>query len=388
MSLTLMPESQPAPLPSGARVVFAGQLASMTHKDAWRAVRSAGGRPGSVVSRRTDLLVIGEHGWPLQSDGSVSGNLRRARELNVRIVPEHTFLQLVGRDASAPARKPYSADVICRLLNVTPAALRTWEKHGLVSSRDGAYDYADIVSLRTVADLVSRGVRPEKIADSLRSLESLLPGTDRPLMQLRLVSDSPRQIVAEVGELRIRPDGQLLLNFDPLATHAPPPGTLKLRRDDCTATEWFERGQLLEDEQDFDGAVDAYHRAIALEPRFPEAYFNLGNALRGLSRPDAAIEMYSLAAAQDPTLAEAWYNAADVHDEHGRLEESIRCLRSALEASPTYSDAHFNLALCCERTGRRDDAVKHWREYLRLDPASDWSRIARQHVDQLNRRER
>ncbi|MCG3128195.1 MAG: DNA ligase [Phycisphaerae bacterium] len=381
-------DSSPLPLrlPAGARVVFAGQLSSMTHKDAWRAVRSAGGRPAGVVSRRTDLLVVGQHGWPLQSDGSVSGNLRRARELDVRIVPEHAFLKLVGRDSLAPPGKPYTADVICRLLNVTPAALRAWERHGLVTSQHGSYDYADIVSLRAIADLVARGVRAEKIAESLRSLAPLLPGTERPLAQLRLVSDSPRQIVAEIGDLRVRPDGQLLLNFDPQRTDAPAPETLKLRHDDESATEWFERAQLLEDEQDFDGAVNAYRRAIALEPRFPEVYFNLGNALRGLAKPDAAIEMYHLAAAQDPTLAEAWYNAADVHEEQGRVEESIRCLRAALQASPSYCDAHFNLALCYEQTGCVGEALTHWREYLRLDPSSDWSRIARQHVEQLTRR--
>ena len=40
-------------------------------------------------------------------------------------------------------------------------------------------------------------------------------------------------------------------------------------------------------------AVATYREAIAREPNFPEAYNNLGNALREAGRPDEAIACYT-----------------------------------------------------------------------------------------------
>ena len=49
----------------------------------------------------------------------------------------------------------------------------------------------------------------------------------------------------------------------------------------------FEQGKL-------DGAIATYREALAHEPNFPEAYNNLGNALREAGRVDEAIQCYTL----------------------------------------------------------------------------------------------
>ena len=41
-------------------------------------------------------------------------------------------------------------------------------------------------------------------------------------------------------------------------------------------------------------AIQTYQDAITREPNFPEAYNNLGNALREASRPDEAIACYTM----------------------------------------------------------------------------------------------
>ena len=41
-------------------------------------------------------------------------------------------------------------------------------------------------------------------------------------------------------------------------------------------------------------AIDTYRQAIAHEPHFPEAYNNLGNALREAGRADEAVQCYTL----------------------------------------------------------------------------------------------
>jgi len=79
-------------------------------------------------------------------------------------------------------------------------------------------------------------------------------------------------------------------------------------------------------------------------------------------------------------MAVSWYNLADLQEEDGRLEEAQSSLLRAIEVCPGYADAHFNLAWCCERLGRPEDARTHWAAYLKLDPASEWADVARQHL--------
>ena len=55
----------------------------------------------------------------------------------------------------------------------------------------------------------------------------------------------------------------------------------------CCAGVLFEQGKL-------DGAIATYREALAHEPNFPEAYNNLGNALREAGRVDEAIQCYTL----------------------------------------------------------------------------------------------
>ena len=59
-------------------VAFTGRLACMTRAEAFEVVRSHGGTPSQAVTRQTDVLVVGELGWPLLDDGRPSNKLSRA----------------------------------------------------------------------------------------------------------------------------------------------------------------------------------------------------------------------------------------------------------------------------------------------------------------------
>jgi len=56
-----------------------------------------------------------------------------------------------------------------------------------------------------------------------------------------------------------------------------------------------------------------------------------------------------------------------------------------VEVAPDYADAHFNLAGALARAGRGDEAVAHWQRYLDLDAGSPWARIARAHLEVVDK---
>lgn len=356
----------------------------MSHEEACRLVREAGGEPSTGVSRKTSFLIVGMAGWPLLADGGIGSKLKRAEELrqrgcDIRILSEEAFLELLGRKnrVETDVPKTHSAADVCKRLRLSSEALQRWEQFGLIHPVDGFYDFQDLVSIRTIAELVDRGVRLETIAKSLQSLASILPEVDRPLSQLKIVAQNPKALHLDLGESLMAPNGQMLINFDEAprreATIVP------LHTIPC-GTEWFEHGQRCEESENYSEAVDAYRRAISAEPGFAAAWFNLGNVLRMLGQLDAAGEAYQEASRQDAAMVAAWYNLADVLEEQGKVEDAVASLETALQVSPSYADAHFNLALCYEKLNRRREAKRHWEAYLKLDASSQWAKIARRHL--------
>jgi len=80
------PRSRPSRL-SSKSIVFTGTLNSMSRERAMAAVRQLGGKTPSTVSRSTDYLVAG------RNPGT---KLERARSLEVEIIDEETFLEILG----------------------------------------------------------------------------------------------------------------------------------------------------------------------------------------------------------------------------------------------------------------------------------------------------
>ena len=60
-------------------VAFTGRLASMKRADAFAQVRQHGGKPRESVTKQTDILIVGEFGWPLLDDGRPSNALTLAK---------------------------------------------------------------------------------------------------------------------------------------------------------------------------------------------------------------------------------------------------------------------------------------------------------------------
>jgi NAD-dependent DNA ligase len=95
-------------------VAFTGRLACMSRAEAFDLVRRRRGTPSPEVTRHTQVLVVGELGWPLLDDGRPSNKLSRATSLGIPIVASDVSSNGSVNPLRTMIRKP------TRLVNLLP----------------------------------------------------------------------------------------------------------------------------------------------------------------------------------------------------------------------------------------------------------------------------
>ena len=332
----------------------------MRRADAFALVRTHGGKPREGVTKHTDVLIIGELGWPLLDDGRPSNSLARAKSYRVLIASERQFLQWLGKSAPEEQAKTYTADQLASLSKLPKEIVEQLSMFGLIEARNGLYGFRDLAAARQVAGLLAAGTGLSVITKSLHEIRKWLP--DAGLSNLKLFPESSDRILVEQMKGRTDKTGQFVLDVEKPADNA-----------DAV----FEEAQAAESGSDIAMAERLYRRVMKMDPADPAAPFNLGNVLRSSERNLEAEAAYRAAVGADPNFASAWYNLADVLDDQRRINEAIECLKRALGADPTYADAMFNMGFFLQRLERHDEAAGWWRRYLALDGTSPWAARAK-----------
>ncbi|MEP0404687.1 MAG: tetratricopeptide repeat protein, partial [Lentilitoribacter sp.] len=107
-------------------------------------------------------------------------------------------------------------------------------------------------------------------------------------------------------------------------------------------------GNALEDQSKLEEAIEAYNKALAIKPDYPEAYNNKGIALEDQGKLEEAIEAYNKALAIKPDNADAYYNMGNTLKDQGKLGEAIEAYNKALAIKPDYAEAYDNMGIALE----------------------------------------
>ena len=268
--------------------------------------------------------------------------------------------------------------------------MRSWERQNLIAPSQ-SYSFPELIALRTLQKLSQNKIAPRQIARALASLKQKLSHVDRPLTELKIASDGRRIAVHVAGQKMEAISGQMLFDFD--AAELPSLRAFPEQKRRQTASQaaeserWFQRGLELEESgAPVQACLEAYERAVELNPAAAGALVNLGTICFRQKRYEEAERYYRGALEADPHYTLALFNLANLNDEQGNTEVARELYRQALKITPGYADAHFNLALLSERLGDPLRAVAHWKAYLKLDNTSDWSRTARKQLERLRLR--
>ena len=387
-------------------MAFTGILASVTHQQGMDLVARHGGASASHISSQTTMLVVGEEGWPLESNGQPSVKLQEAVERKrqgqpLRIINESIWLQLLdlGEDNSS-VHRVYTPAMLSQLLGVPVHVIRRWERAGLIRPvrkvfRLPYFSFQEVASARRLSELLSQGVPRSEIESSLGNLCQITGGTDRPLAQLQLLARDSR-IVYRDGHGFLEPaSGQRLFDFDgddsgDLVTSPTEPLVTDIESNlpdnhlHWTFRDWFDRGRQLLEEDSVTEAVEAFRMCLMDQPGHAEVNFHLAEALYRSDRSEAALERYYAAVESDHDFIEAWTQLGCLHEERGELEAALEAFQVALDAHPDFPDAHWHKAEVLWQLGQSDQAIPHWERYLEFNGRGPWAETARHRLDEVS----
>jgi tetratricopeptide (TPR) repeat protein len=282
----------------------------------------------------------------------------------------------------------FTREAARRLLKVSEKQLKSWEQQKLVQPAVN-YGFRELLALRTLIKLRHSKVPPRQIRLALQALIKKLRGVEDPLTELKLYAHGKKIRVELEGHSMDAESGQLLLDFDPaelsrLLEFRPKENPRAEREQRQAAEHWFQRGLDLEATgAPAPQAIEAYCKAIELDPGSAGALVNLGTIYFNARDFTLAERYYVLATEADPEYALAQFDLGNLCDERGDRVRALEYYQAALRIAPNYADAHYNVALLYQSAQQPLKAVRHWMAYLKLDPSSEWATIARRELAKL-----
>ena len=127
-------------------------------------------------------------------------------------------------------------------------------------------------------------------------------------------------------------------------------------------------GQVLAERGLMDRAILAFRRALSIREE-AMTYNNLGNAYGVKGDFEQAVEAYRKAVGLDPTFAEAWMNLGVTAMRAGEPAMAAEGFRRAAVLLPDDEETHFNLGVALEKTGRPEEAAQAYRRSASLGDA-------------------
>ena len=355
---------------AGQIVVFTGKLSSLGRKDARALVAQLGGATGDDVNVRTTMVVVGGEGFGPSPEGEKSQKLRRAEELNVRVVSEEEFCRLAGMPSHHALKRQYHAmrDLAQRYRAVREDHLRYLVKCGIIrpvvrTNADTFFAFPDLPVVKQLNDGLEQGL-------SFKSIVRALLASRQGQLEFDFRIDAAP---AKILTLRRPASKQTAVA---MASDPPHPRV----RDTFKAEAHFRAGSALDDgdEAKREEAAAEYRKALEFDPYLVAAMINLANIHYSRDEIVEAQALYERAIGLEPDFFEAHFNLGNIYHDLGRFAEAQTCYSEAIKLNPSYGDAHFYLAVTFEKMGLSQQARPHWRAYQQLEPNGEWVELARE----------
>lgn len=116
--------------------------------------------------------------------------------------------------------------------------------------------------------------------------------------------------------------------------------------------------------------VQEMQLALSIEPKIGSALdrFYLANALAEQNQQQSAISFYEKAIALNPKFVQAYHRVGEVLNQQGKHEQAIEFLKQGISQNPNDAESFYLLGQQFESLHNWDDAVKVYSKVLQLEP--------------------
>lgn len=351
-------ESLAATFPLTGQIVFLfGRLQGLTRRRLEQLISSRGGKLASKPTMRVTLIAISHSATrSVLPDGRIllPEGLPAAEMISESVLRRQLCLLPPPEEID----RSMNATDLERLTGLSPRLLSCLALFDVLAPVDARYTYRDLVAAREAGKLLARGIGLRQLIEG--SISLVRHGLS--LSEARLTEGPAGELVRDLPGQMAEFSAQLTLGLEKTAR---------------TVDELIEAAERAREAGDFAEAENLYATAMRADSRDPVLPFNLANVFHAQGRSAEAKIGWQIAVARDPAFAEAWYNLAMAAEDEAQTDLAIAQYRRGLQARPDYTDAHFNLALLLTKVDRYNEALALWERVLDLEPTSEQAAIAK-----------
>jgi len=115
-----------------------------------------------------------------------------------------------------------------------------------------------------------------------------------------------------------------------------------------------------------DNAVECYEKSITLKHAYPTAHNNLGVIMLERSQLDSAVKSFEWAVAYSPEYAEAHNNLGSAFQELNQFDLAKEQFKKAVSINQDYALAFNNLGNSCKTLGLTNEALNHYEKAITI----------------------
>ncbi|MGB3533558.1 MAG: tetratricopeptide repeat protein [Microcoleaceae cyanobacterium] len=131
---------------------------------------------------------------------------------------------------------------------------------------------------------------------------------------------------------------------------------------------WNNRGVILTKLQDYPKAIDSYEKALEIRSDYPDAWNNRGVALGKLKDYQTAVTSYDRAVELKPDYGDAWNNRGFALTQLKKYDEAIQSYQKAGDLKPDFHLIWYNQARCYGLQGMVELAIKNLNKAIEIKP--------------------
>ena len=142
-----------------------------------------------------------------------------------------------------------------------------------------------------------------------------------------------------------------------------------------SASEWCKKGMGLCKIKSYNEALDAFNRALELNPSNGKALYNKGIVLRWLGKTDEAklyiekaVEIFDNKIKANPENSRFWYNKGIALRDLEKYKEALDAFERAIEINPSFTKAWIGKGIVYDRVKKHQKAMEAYERAVDINP--------------------